>query len=76
MCLDAGKDVGKMLSLTYKYMTKNYGIVWEQEAKEFTAANGHKPYSTSQLAHWLEHKRPAYKNLTMACMSSVIKEAG
>ena len=76
ICFDAGKDVGKMLSLTFKYMTKNYGIVWDQEAKEFAEANGHKPYSTSQLAHWFEHTKPAYKNLTVSCLETVIKEAG
>ena len=73
MCNAAGKDVGKMLSHTYKYMTKNYGVCWDQEAKDFKEANGYKPPSTTYLAYWLETSKPAYKNLTSACLSEVIK---
>lgn len=74
VCRIYGFDVGKMLSLTYKYMTKNYGIVWDQEAKDYFKANGHKPHSTSQLAFWLESTKPAYKNLTSSCLVTILKE--
>ena len=73
ICNTAGKDVGKMLSHTYKYMTKNYGIVWDQEAREFKEANGYKPPSTTYLAYWLETTKPVHKNLTSACLTEVIK---
>ena len=72
ICHKAHKDIGKYLSLTYKYMTKNYGIVWDQEEKEYKEANGHKPYSTTQLAHWMETTKPAYHNLTSACLATVV----
>lgn len=74
MCRDAGKDVGKMLGLAYKYMTKNYGVVWEQEEKEFREANGYRPYSTTQLAFWIELTKPSYKNLVSSCLDTVLKE--
>ena len=74
VCREAKEDTGKMLSLTYKYMTKNYGIVWDQEAKEFAEDLGYRPHSTSQLAYWLEISKPAYKNLVMSCLDTIIKE--
>jgi hypothetical protein len=74
LCRLYGFDVGKMLSLTYKYMTKTYGIVWDQEAKDFFKANGHSPASTSQIAFWLESNKPAYKNLTISCLTTILKE--
>lgn len=74
MCRDANKDEGKMLSLTYKYMTKNYGIVWEQSKKDFYHENGYTPASTCQIAYWLESKKPAYKNLTQSCLYTVLKQ--
>ena len=73
MCRDVNKDEGKMLSLTYKYMTKNYGIVWEQSKKDFYHENGYTPASTCQIAYWLESKKPAYKNLTQSCLYTVLK---
>ncbi len=74
LCRLYGFDVGKMLGLTYKYMTKNYGIVWDQEAKDFFKANGHSPASTSQIAFWLESTKPAYKNITISCLTTILKE--
>ena len=74
MCHDVGKDEGKMLSLTFKYMTKNYGIVWEQSKRDFFNANKYLPTSTCQIAYWLESTKPAYKNLTKSCLATVIKE--
>ena len=74
VCREAKEDTGKMLSLTYKYMTKNYGIVWDQEAKEFAEDLGYRPHSTSQLAYWLEISKPACKNLVMSCLDTIIKE--
>ena len=74
-CREAGKDVGKMLSLTYKYMTKNYGIVWDQEMKDYYNAKGYRPHSTTQLAYWMENNKPACKNLTYDCLLTILKEA-
>lgn len=72
-CRVASKDFGKSLNLVYKYMTKNYGIVWEQEKKDFKIDNGYYPKSTTQLAYWLEQTRPAYKNLVSSCLDTILK---
>lgn len=73
-CRVASMDFGKSLNLVYKYMTKNYGICWDQEKKDFKVDNGYYPKSTTQLAFWLEQTRPAYKNLVSSCLDTVIKE--
>lgn len=74
MCREAGKDEGKMLSLTYKYMTKRYGIVWEQSKKDFFKAKGYSPSSTCQIAYWLEDNNKALTGLTKGCLATVLKE--
>lgn len=74
MCRAKGKDEGKMLSLVFKYMTKNYGIVWDQVKKDFKATNGYYPQSTTRMAYWLELNQPVHKNLVAACLDSVLKE--
>ena len=74
MCRDANKDEGKMLSLTYKYMTKNYGIVWEQFKKDYYKSEGHYPHSTSQLAYWIECSNPIHRGLTASCLRTVLSE--
>lgn len=74
MCRDANKDEGKMLSLTYKYMTKNYGIVWEQFKKDYYKSEGHYPHSTSQLAFWIECSNPVHRGLTASCLQTVLSE--
>ena len=74
MCRSKGKDEGKMLSLVFKYMTKNYGVVWDQVKKDFKAANGYYPQSTTRMAYWLELNQPVHKNLVAACLDTVLKE--
>lgn len=74
MCREANKDEGKMLSLTYKYMTKSYGIVWEQFKKDYYKSEGHYPHSTSQLAFWLECSNPVHRGLTASCLQTVLSE--
>ena len=74
MCRSKGKDEGKMLSLVFKYMTKNYGVVWDQVKKDFKATNGYYPQSTTRMAYWLELNQPVHKNLVAACLDTVLKE--
>lgn len=74
LCREANKDEGKMLSLTYKYMTKNYGIVWEQFKKDYYKSEGHYPHSTSQLAYWVECSNPVHRGLTASCLQTVLSE--
>lgn len=73
-CRDMGKDEGKMLSLTFKRMTKVYGIVWDQVKKDYKAINGYYPRSTTQMAYWLETSKPVYKNIVSSCLDTVLKE--
>ena len=75
ICKNAGVDEGKMLSLTYKYMTKNYGIVWEQLNKEFYQANNRRAMSTLEVAYALEQSSKVYTNLLVGCLDTVIKES-
>ena len=70
---NSGLNEGKLLSATYKYMTKNYGIVWDQLGKDFYATNKRRATSTLELAYDFELKHPAYANLLEGCMDSVIK---
>lgn len=72
ICKAKHKDIGKMLSATYKYMTKKYGIVWDQLAKDYYKAEGHKALNTLRLAYWYEQNNPACKNLTSACLETVV----
>jgi len=74
ICKNAGVDEGKILSLTYKYITKNYGIVWEQLNKEFYQANKRKAMSTLEVAYALEQSSNVYTNLLEGCLDTVIKE--
>ena len=74
ICRESGMDEGKLLSQTYKYMTKNYGIVWEQLAKDFYKTNGRKPASTLESAYALEKSNSVYTNLLEGCIDTVIKE--
>ena len=74
MCRAKGKDEGKMLSLVFKYMTRNYGVVWDQVKKDFKEANGYYPQSTTRMAYWLELNQPVHKNLVVSCLDTILKE--
>ena len=73
ICKESGMDEGKLLSETYRYMTKNYGVCWEQLNKEFYQANGRKPMSTLEVAYSLEQNK-VYVKLLESCLDTVIKE--
>lgn len=73
ICKKSGIDEGKLLSQTYKYMTRNYGIVWEQANKDFYQKNGRKPMSTLETAYSLEQSNKAYAKLLEGCLDTVIK---
>lgn len=56
------KSTNDVLSAAYKSLRDRYGIVWEQEEKEFYEEVGRKPESTIELQWWIEHK-PYYQDL-------------
>ena len=67
-------DEGKLLSNTYKYMTKVYGIVWPQLNKDFYQMYHRKPVSTLEVAYALEQNNKVYTKLLESCLDTVIKE--
>lgn len=62
-----------VLSETYSYMTKHYGICWTQLEKDYSKENGCKPHNTLFLAWWMEKTNKICKNLTYSCVETVIK---
>ena len=74
ICKASGMDEGKLLSNTYKYMTKVYGIVWTQLNKDFYQMYHRKPVSTLEVAYALEQNNKVYAKLLESCLDTVIKE--
>lgn len=69
-------DCGMVCSETYKYMTRVYGIVWDQVKKDYRAATGlYSPPSTLYLAYWLQTSNHNYKNLFDNSLDAVIQSA-
>ena len=62
--IDAGKckERSECLQYIYKYMNKNYGIVWDQEMKEYVIQNGKKP-STIDLTYNNETYRSIFESI-------------
>lgn len=62
--IDAGKckERSECLQYIYKYMNKNYGIVWDQEVKEYAIQNGKKT-STIDLTYNNETYRSIFESI-------------
>lgn len=62
--IDAGKckERSECLQYIYKYMNRNYGIVWDQEMKEYAIQNGKKP-STIDLTYNNETYRSIFESI-------------
>ena len=62
--IDAGKckERSECLQYIYKYMNKNYGVVWDQEMKEYAIQNGKKP-STIDLTYNNETYRSIFESI-------------
>lgn len=62
--IDTGKckERSECLQYIYKYMNKNYGIVWDQEVKEYAIQNGKKP-STIDLTYNNETYRSIFESI-------------
>ena len=56
------KERSECLQYIYKYMNKNYGIVWDQEIKEYAIQNGKKP-STIDLTYNNETYRSIFESI-------------
>ena len=57
------KTQNEVLSDAYALLRKEYGVVWEQEKKDFVSVNGRAPVSTLELEFWIESTKPAHENL-------------
>lgn len=67
------KTTNEVYSDVYKLLRAEYGVVWEQEKKEFVEVNGYQPASTLQLCYWIEANKPTYHNLFMSKMDTLAK---
>lgn len=63
-----------ILSAAYKRLRSQYGIVWEQEAKEFKEEYGRGPVNTRELCWWMETNKPIYKNLLVGKLNTMYSE--
>lgn len=67
------KSTNSVWSDVYKLLRAEYGVVWEQEKKEFVEVNGYSPASTLQLCYWIEANKPAYHNLFLTKLDTLAK---
>ena len=67
------KSTNDVFSTAYKLLRAEYGIVWEQEKKEFVEVNGYPPASTLQLCYWIEANKPQYHKLFLSKLDSLAK---
>lgn len=65
------KTTNEVLHKAYELLRKEYGVVWEQEKKEFYNINGRTPVSTLELQYWIETTKPTYKNLLTAKLDTL-----
>lgn len=65
------KSTNSVWSDVYKLLRAEYGVVWEQEKKEFLEVNGYSPASTLQLCYWIEANKPTYHNLFMSKLDTL-----
>lgn len=73
--IDAGKckERSECLQYIYKYMNKNYGIVWDQEVKEYAIQNGKKP-STIDLTYNNETYRSIFESILVDLVANNIPQ--
>ena len=67
------KSTNSVWSDAYKLLRAEYGVVWEQEKKDFIDVNGYPPASTLQLCYWIEANKPAYHNLFLTKLDTLAK---
>lgn len=69
-----GKDRNQLLSETYKYMNKKYGICWDQLSKEYISMYGKPARNNLELAYFMEDRSENCKNLTRCCLETIIEK--
>lgn len=68
------KTESNILHEAYDRLRSQYGIVWEQEAKEFKEDCGRGPVNTRELCWWMENNKPSCKNLLIAKLNTMYSE--
>lgn len=58
----------------YERIRAQYGIVWEQEAKEFKNEFERGPVNTKELCWWMETRKSTYKNLLIGKLNTIYSE--
>lgn len=73
--IDTGKcrERSECLQYIYKYMNKNYGIVWDQEMKEYAIQNGKKP-STIDLTYNNETYRSIFESILVDLVANNVPQ--
>lgn len=64
-----------ILHVAYNRLKTQYGVVWEQESKEFKEEYGRGPINTRELCWWMETTKPTYKNLLIGKLNTIYSEA-
>lgn len=72
--LDPKQTQTDILHSAYDRIRSQYGIVWEQEAKEFKEEYNRSPISTRELCWWMETTKSVYKNLLIGKLNTIYSE--
>lgn len=70
-----GQQKNEVLSECYKLLTKEYGYVFDDIAKKFYKEYNRGPINKLENVWYGERTNPAYKNLMIAKLSTMYKEA-
>lgn len=68
------KNKNQVFAECYKLLTKEYGIVWDQEKKEFYKENKRGPVNTLELAFYIETKSHVNRNLVISKLNTLYGE--
>lgn len=69
------KTKSDILHEAYNRIRSQYGIVWEQEAKEFKNEFERSPVNTRELCWWIETTKKNYKDLLIGKLNTIYSEA-
>lgn len=72
--IDNSKTESDLLHEAYNRIRAQYGVVWEQEAKEFKEDYGRSPVNTRELCWWMETTKSEYKYLLIGKLNTMYSE--
>lgn len=68
------KSTNDVFHEAYALLRKDYGVVWEQEQKDYYNIHGYSAPSTLNLQYWIETTKPEYKNLLIGKLNTLYGE--